>query len=266
MSDLDKRGEYFIQFFRYPTVSLHFEHFNRSRERFISGWRFSLLTQYFYNRHLNEIYNGILCDHFTYDEIEKLKPLAIGMNKSIEETSEDWSKQKWLREPFIYIFAPFLYHRLGLDFIKKNKIPLATCKWKWYSYNIFTTTFCWTEHPMNIYKQMTINPYYNGTMKHTESIDPTLFRDFKNIINKEYFKRHLAIEYPNQITWLGKSKIGKAVSDSFFIMVDLKEQERQIEAFSKDDSFITMEELKEQERQLEALIKGESIQKDKKKK
>ena len=105
---------------------------------------------------------------------------------------------------------------------------------------------------------MARNAYHNGTIRHTESLDPKLFKDFKNRINKEYYKRHLAIEYQSQIALLEKSKIWKAVSDSFFTM-KMKEQERQLVAFSKGESFVTMEDLKEQERQIEAFSKDDSF-------
>ena len=212
-----------------------------SRRKFISGWRFSLLTQYFYNRHLTRIYKGILDDHFTCDEKEKLKPLAAGMNKSIEEAIEDFNSKKWFFHSYT-IFTSFLFYWFGLQ-CRKRKYLLD--KWKWYSYNIIWMSENVSNYPSYAYLKMTETPYLNGTMNYTESIDPKLFKDFKDITNKEYYKRHLAIE--NQTPFIvensrivdrsrnSQTYIRKAVSDSFVIMEELKEQERQLEAFSKGE-------------------------------
>ena len=277
-SDFGKRGVNLIPY--------HPIQYFKSQRKFLSGWRISLLTQYFYDRHLTRIYRGILDDHFTCDEKQKLEPLAIGMKKTIDETNEDWSKYEGKRRKVVLaILGPFTLYYLGLQLrngkffnhqeLSRRYRKIFLVKWKWYSYNIIATAYCLKDYPNFIYSQMARNPYYNGTMKYTESLDPKLFKDFKDIINKEYYQRHLAIENEtpfivenscNQFAWLQKSKISKAVSDSFVTMEELKEQERQLEAFSKDDSFITMEELKEQERQLEAFSKGEGFDKDKKEK
>jgi len=145
-----------------------------------------------------------------------------------------------------------------------------------------------------IYGQMMENPYYNGTMNYTKSLDPQLFKDFKDITNKEYYKRHLAIENKTPFIvknrrrrgWKQESMMEKAVSDSFVTMEELKEQEIAIEdetpliiensrigwlqkykiKKSFSDTIDTLEELKEQERQLEAFSKGEGFEQDMKEK
>ena len=93
MSDLDKRG-----FIRFLTDVKEFFY---SQQKFMPGWRINIITQHFYNQHLTKIYRGILDDHFTCDEKDKLEPLAIGLKKTIDETNENWSFHKWWSVPGI---------------------------------------------------------------------------------------------------------------------------------------------------------------------
>ena len=245
MSDLDKRG-----FNRYLT---DFKDFRHSQEKFLSGWTNSIISQYFYNQHLTKIYRGILDDHFTCDEKDKLEPLAIGLKKTIDKTNEDWSSHKWWIVPGMLGLAHMIsYRKMNSPSFKRKKVISflqrkgLPAKRIWYSSNMIIDATAGIISIL-ILGAVHNSPYFSEAKKYTESLDPKLFKDFKDITNKEYYQRHLAIE--NQTPFMVENSrieakaqnsqkyIRKAVSDSFAIMEELEEQERQLEAFSKGEGF-----------------------------